>query len=104
MLRLKDLVAPYRLGKVEKKLRKWGKKHVRAYRSADDADVLSDRFYSPSELAEKWGLSVDKIRRLFETESGVLKLGSANPKHKRRYLTLRIPERVAIRIYNRLSA
>jgi hypothetical protein len=51
--------------------------------------------YSPSELAELWGLSSDTIRRLFEDEPGVVTIGERNPRRKRRYVTLRIPQSVA---------
>ena len=64
----------------------------------------SERHYSPAELADLWGLSSDTIRRLFEREPGVLAIGDRNPRRKRRYVTLRIPESVAARVHRRLSA
>jgi hypothetical protein len=59
--------------------------------------------YSGSELAELWGLSSDTIRRLFEDEPGVVTIGERNPRRKRRYVTLRIPQSVAARVHRRLS-
>jgi len=59
--------------------------------------------FAPDELAELWGVSVDSIRRIFRDEPGVLKIGEKSPKHKRQYLTLRIPESVAERVHQRLS-
>jgi len=35
-------------------------------------------------------LSPDKVRELFENEPGVLVIGERSPRHKRRYVTLRI--------------
>jgi hypothetical protein len=71
-------------------------------RSAIMKEVV-EKHFTPDELAELWGVSVDSIRRLFRDESGVLKMGDKNPKHKRQYLTLRIPESVAERVHTRLS-
>ena len=65
--------------------------------------ALTARHFSPDELAERWRLSLDTIRRLFENEPGVLifENPSRNPARRRR--TLRIPESVAERVYRRLS-
>jgi hypothetical protein len=63
----------------------------------------AERHYSPSELAELWGLSSDTIRRLFEDEPGVVTIGERKPRRKRRYVTLRIPQSVAARVHRRLS-
>ena len=60
--------------------------------------------YTTADLAQEWNVSTDTIRKLFEAEPGVLKIGDSNPKHKRRYVTLRIPKAVAERVHRRLSA
>lgn len=66
---------------------------------------LEERHYSPAELSKAWGLSPDTVRSLFGGEPGVLAIGERNLKgKKRRYVTLRIPESVAERVYRRLSA
>jgi hypothetical protein len=69
----------------------------------EKSNLLKDKHYTPDELAELWGVSVDSIRRIFRDEPGVLKMGEKSPKHKRQYLTLRIPESVVERVYTRLS-
>jgi hypothetical protein len=51
-----------------------------------------------------WNLSVDKVRELFENEPGVLVIGERIPRHKRRYVTLRIPQTVLERVHCRLSS
>ena len=56
----------------------------------------AETHYTPQELADIWRVSVDSIRRIFRDEPGVLKMGEKNPKHKRQYLTLRIPESVVL--------
>ena len=60
------------------------------------------RHYSPKEIAELWGLSVDTVRKLFEHEPGVLVIGNPSPRRgKRSYTTLRIPAHVVERVYRR---
>jgi hypothetical protein len=62
------------------------------------------RHYSPAEIADRWNLSVDSVRKLFENEPGVLVLGNAvSRRGKRSYTTLRIPEHVLERVHRRLS-
>jgi hypothetical protein len=65
---------------------------------------VGEKHFTPQELAEAWGVSIDVIRRIFRDEPGVLKIGDKNPRHKRQYLTLRIPEEVAKRVHQRLAA
>jgi hypothetical protein len=58
---------------------------------------------SPGEIAERWNLSVDKVRKLFENEPGVLIIGNPQPRYGRRsYRTLRIPVHVVDRVHKRL--
>jgi hypothetical protein len=57
------------------------------------------RIFTTRELAEVWQLSEQSIRRLFQDESGVFKLGDDNPRGRRGYCTLRIPEAVALRVW-----
>ncbi len=60
--------------------------------------------YTVAEIAEKWKLSEDAVRHLFEKEPGVLVLGrDGRTSGRRRYTTLRIPESVAARVHRRLS-
>ena len=55
--------------------------------------------YTPKDLAELWQLSEQSIRRLFQDEPDVFKLGDDNPRGRRGYTTLRIPEAVAQRVW-----
>jgi hypothetical protein len=61
------------------------------------------RHYTVSEIASLWSLSDDAVRKLFESEPGVLVIGVERSGRKRRYVTLRIPEDVAERVHRRLS-
>jgi hypothetical protein len=63
-----------------------------------------EKHYSPTELSERWGLSVDTIREIFQGEPGVLVIERPQTKYKRRYRTFRVPESVAVRVHNRLVA
>lgn len=54
---------------------------------------VSEKHYRVSDLVELWRLSRNVITRLFQYEPGVLKFGSG------RYVTLSIPESVALRVH-----
>lgn len=56
--------------------------------------VALDRHYSVAEVAELWNVSRDTVRRIFQDLPGVLKIGHGETKHKRKYVTLSIPERI----------
>jgi hypothetical protein len=58
--------------------------------------------YTVAEIAELWKLSRDVVRKIFETESGVLVIGNDRSRSKRGYHTLRIPESVAERVHRRM--
>ena len=70
--------------------------------------LAGERHFSPKELAERWRLSECKVRRMFETEPGVLRIGEPSRrvgrKLKRSYYTMRIPETAALRVHRRLTA
>ena len=92
------------------KFQSWKLRHVVAKSTSAAEEILTgskarheEKHYSPSELAKMWALSPDTIRKLFEGETDVLKVKNTNSSHKRRYVTLRIPESVAIRIHRKLS-
>ena len=80
----------------------WLKKRRNA-KSAQSPRIKAGSHYSVQELAAVWGLGVDKVRELFESEPDVIKLQSPPKKGKRAYVTLRIPEKVADRVQRRNS-
>ncbi len=88
------------------KLKKWNPEQAaRKYIKDANKPPADERHYSPSELGAAWGLSPDTIRALFEHEAGVLIMGDTKgTKRKRRYRTIKIPQSVAVRVKNRLSA
>lgn len=61
--------------------------------------LLMERHYSVQELASAWGLSQNSIRRMFEDQPGVLRIGKSFRRGRRGYVTLRIPESVAVRVH-----
>ena len=63
-----------------------------------------EQHFSVAQVAERWGLSEDSVRRLFEKEPGVLVVEPARSRFsRRRYRTLRIPAAVVERVHRRLS-
>jgi hypothetical protein len=71
----------------------------------DNAEIkhVKGAHYTVQELATLWGLGVDKIRELFENETGVIKLQKPPRKGRRPYTTLRVPENIAERVQRRNS-
>jgi hypothetical protein len=63
---------------------------------------MLEQHYTPTELAKRWGLSDDSVRELFRGEEGVVVINRPEKMHKRGYTSLRIPESVAERVYQRL--
>jgi hypothetical protein len=73
-------------------------------RAIEQSNVMMDeKHYTPSELADLWGVSVQTVRELFKNEDGVLKIGSDGTRNRRAYRTLRIPYSVAERVHTKLS-
>jgi len=70
--------------------------------AASTLQQLLERHYTVQELAAAWSLSQDTIRRLFESEFGVIVIFHPH-RGRRPYKTLRIPAPVAERVYRRLS-
>jgi hypothetical protein len=59
-----------------------------------------ERHFSVAQIAERWALSEDTVRRLFENEPGVLVIEPPRRRYtRRRYRTLRIPESVVERVH-----
>ena len=70
--------------------------------SAEPETEVCERHFSPSQIAEMWALSRDKVRRMFQNEPGVLVI--ENQKYgKRGYRTLRIPLHVVERVHRMLT-
>jgi len=59
-----------------------------------------EKHTTPAEVAQLWGISVDMARDLFRNEPDVLALERTGSK---KYVTLRIPEAVLVRVHNRFS-
>ena len=67
---------------------------------------MHEKHFTVKELAELWGPSVTKVRRMFQNEVGVVLVGEPSrrlgKKLKRGYFTMLIPESVARRVYERM--
>jgi len=66
----------------------------------EQAERLSEHHFTVAELSEQWNLSREAIRKMFQTEPGVVVFHYPKP-NKRKYRTLRIPESVAKRVYQK---
>jgi AraC-like DNA-binding protein len=62
-----------------------------------------ERHYTINEISQLWGLSQKTVRRIFEQEPGVIELDNRQSRHKRNYVTRRIPENVLHRVYRKLQ-
>ena len=78
-------------------------RHPREVAPLLSCSTFTERHYTVAEIAARWNLSVDAVRRIFQNEPGVLVLGDQPSRSKRRYTTLRIPESVLERVHRRLS-
>jgi methylphosphotriester-DNA--protein-cysteine methyltransferase len=68
------------------------------------AQPSTEQHFSAAELAERWKLDQNTVRRLFRDEPGVLLIGNPRTtRHKRAYTTLRIPASVVERVWRRMS-
>lgn len=65
-------------------------------------DKAVERHYSAEEIGKLWRLSPRTVRRMFENEPGIIVFGNTGSLNRRRYLTLRIPESVLVRVHRRL--
>lgn len=73
----------------------------------EGTSIAHDPHYTVSELAKRWHLSPNTVRRLVADEPGVIKI-TVGPllrnRRKRHLVSLRIPERVALRVHAKLSS
>lgn len=67
------------------------------------SDECLEKHYSPEDVSSMWGISPRTVRRLFANEPGIIELGQSDSMKKRRYLTIRIPESVLMRVHRRLK-
>ena len=63
-----------------------------------------EKHYTVVEIAELWQFSPDTVRALFRNRPGVLKVGTGETRHKRPYLSLRIPESILQQVHAELRA
>jgi len=70
-----------------------------------DYGGMFEPHYTVSDIAKRWNLSTDTVRRLFRHEEGVVLIPSRNPRRALRanYNTMLIPESVAKRVHAKYS-
>lgn len=67
------------------------------------SDVAKEKHYRVKEVAELWGYKHMTIRRLFDKEPGVLRVGNPETRYGRKRISISIPESVMIRVHERLT-
>ena len=65
--------------------------------------LMSEKHYTPDELAKLWHVSGNTVRRMFHDVDGVMLLDRAETMHKRAHCSMRIPASVAQRIYEQYT-
>lgn len=72
----------------------------------EGTNIGHDQHYTVSELAKRWHISPNTVRRLVVDEPAAIKL-TVGPllrnRRKRRLVPLRIPERMVLRVHAKLS-
>jgi hypothetical protein len=73
--------------------------------SKEQQPEFCEKHYTLAELALHWHMSVRTVREWFLEEPGVIKFGinKLTKTRKRTYISLRIPESVAWKVYHRMS-
>jgi hypothetical protein len=72
--------------------------------SGNAAEVSNGEFLTIQQIAVRWNLSQDKVRRVFAQEPGVLVLVNETSRgNTRRYSTTRIPPDVLLRVERKYS-
>ena len=66
------------------------------------SNTMKEEHYTPLQIGQLWNLSARFVRDLFRDELGVLVLDRPEQMHKRGYASLRIPESVMRRVYDRM--
>ena len=66
------------------------------------SNAMLEQHYTPIEIGKLWRLSARLVRETFRDEPGVLVIDRPEQMHKRGYATIRIPESVAKRVYDRM--
>ena len=65
-------------------------------------NTMKEQHYTPLQIGALWGLSARFVRETFRDEIGVLVVDRPEQMHKRGYASLRIPESVMRRVYDRM--
>jgi hypothetical protein len=65
--------------------------------------IAFEKHYFVKDIAELWGFSNDVVRRIFENEPGVIRVGRPEGLHRRKYFSIRVPESVMRRVHRKIS-
>jgi hypothetical protein len=72
-------------------------------KGATEVDMPWERHYNLTQLSNRWGFARGTLARWFEDEPGILRLGGFRLRRGRKsaYISMRIPESVAMRVYRK---
>ena len=77
------------------------------FESYSQPTIATEKHYNVTEVSKMWGVSGNTVRRIFDGEPGVVKIQGPSimgrKRQRRIYCTLRIPERVLLRVHARIS-
>ncbi|MGO8793926.1 MAG: hypothetical protein ACLQLC_03805 [Candidatus Sulfotelmatobacter sp.] len=65
--------------------------------------IAFEKHYFVKDIAALWGFSNDAVRRIFENEPGVIRIGRPEGLHRRKYFSIRIPESVMRRVHQKIT-
>lgn len=69
-----------------------------------DTPLALQRHFTISELAELWHYSYNFLRPRFENHPAVVRSGQEESMHRRRKIQIRVPESVALEVYESIKS
>lgn len=61
-----------------------------------------EKHFTVQQVVDLWGYSTSMIRKMFSNEDGVLRVGHAETRFRRKRFHLRIPESVLMRVHQKM--
>jgi hypothetical protein len=65
--------------------------------------LIDEPKLTSKEVADKYDLHPSKVRRIFQDEPGVIRIGHPATRTRKQYYTLRIPLSVVARVFGRMT-
>ena len=65
---------------------------------------VNEKHFTCKQIGAFWSLHAETVRPMFENEPGVIKIAHKATRTKRAYVSVRIPQSVMQRVYQKLAA